>query len=52
MKATVGKLGENGLSLIAVLHNTSSQQPNFEESLFWILPGKMAFCVKLDIAAV
>ncbi|CAB4002890.1 Hypothetical predicted protein, partial [Paramuricea clavata] len=41
MKATVENLGESGLSLTAVLYNTSSQQTNFEESLFWILPGEL-----------
>ncbi len=48
VKATVGRLGENGLSLTAGLQNTSSQQTNFEKNLFWILPGKMALSISLS----
>ena len=38
---TAGKGGSgNGLSLIAFLNNTLSEKSNFEENLFWMLPGK------------
>ena len=44
VKTTIVNFGESGLTLqTAVLHNGSFETTNFEESLFWILPGKLLF---------
>lgn len=41
VKANVKKLGERGMSLDAVFHNTSFVKTNFGDNLFWILPGEI-----------
>lgn len=44
VKATIGNLGETGITLeTAVLHNESFETTDFEQNLFWILPGKILF---------